>query len=894
MAASSCSRGPQARRRHRRAAFIGASASAALAWTGSHFFAECSTFLSTAWRDNFGFGVPEKHRPASAAGPEVTLRAYQRKWDSRLPESQWETLETPEEEEPPRRKKGWKDPDVQPRLVSSSRMKRQPKGEGQLLKTAQTERYFDTRNLNDERQRERRGGDRGDEGRGGREYEDERRDDFSRGDRRFGDRREPSFGQRERRGGDRGDEGRGGREYEDERRDQEFSRGDRRFGDRREPSFGQRERRGGDRGQEGRGGREYEDERRDQDFSRGGRRFGDRREPSFGGRRDTFDGPPPGRRGNQRFFGDDRRMMADDRRESRGRQDDDYAPMDDEEERFDQPRDETPSPRGRFEQGPPREANMAAMDEDLDYWEAQDGEEPGASRYEEEPFQEAREPPQGAVAEEEGPPPPAGRPPMRPQSSGMTSDRLNAYMQGEPDAVERAAQERAEWEREQNRRSAERFDRGPRREPRARRDDDAPAWAREDGRRDRRFDDRMSGDRGYDERDEAEGSREKKLSGREKRRLQNRRPGQQTGRVQFSASFLTKNIKGVRTAKDLSTVLQKALRHINLNSINIVAALSKLAGFRKPAPGVPPLAEEISATQTTWQEVSRITRRILLRNEVREFELASMASSLAKLQKEAPVLMDIVPNLLAAMGQMHVTTASLDDRWIANVLWALGTLEPRMDEGQRKQALRVFDLLQDRTASMLPKLSARDLAQVVWGLAAFPEFGTEEGQAPLLEKALNAVVKQAPQVSTKSSLVDLPMVACALSKAGQAVTRGNADKVLEKIAFRLAPVLPKLQRWELAALVWTWEQRVPKGLQDKARLAAAAARQDETKLLAKLREKTWVRENFSGLLQEEAALRNVQPEEIQKAPYGPDMSWYERIENAEEPQQDGVRELVDA
>merc|ERR1712224_900811 len=188
-----------------------------------------------------------------------------------------------------------------------------------------------------------------------------------------------------------------------------------------------------------------------------------------------------------------------------------------------------------------------------------------------------------------------------------------------------------------------------------------------------------------------------------------------------------------------------------------------------------------------------------------------------------------------------------------------------------------------RVMALLPSLSPRDLAQVAWGLASLEDSSDED---PLLGSVASLVAKQAPQVSTKASLLDLPMLACALAKAqGGAVPTGPAaDTALDKIAFRLAPVVARLQRWELAALVWTWSQRVPKHLQDRARLAAAAAREDEATLFAKLRNKEWVRKNFGGLLQEEAALRKLQPEEIERSHYGPDTSWYEQRAESKEKQ----------
>jgi len=220
-----------------------------------------------------------------------------------------------------------------------------------------------------------------------------------------------------------------------------------------------------------------------------------------------------------------------------------------------------------------------------------------------------------------------------------------------------------------------------------------------------------------------------------------------------------------------------------------------------------------------------------------------------------------MPPLLAALP---ADLGSMSVQALSTVVWAVSVLELDSDQAKRARQGLVAQM-----EMRLENFTMQELGQAMWALSAIDEIDdtASEEEAVLLMNAADVVTRKAGQTKTESAVADLPRIACALAKFG-VWGSSTASAAMDNIAFRLSTALPKVKRWELAALIWSWEERPGA----KPRNAAIAAKPAITSKNPR-RPRKWVLEHFLDLLREEGALRNLEPSDIDRSPLGPDESW---------------------
>jgi len=351
-------------------------------------------------------------------------------------------------------------------------------------------------------------------------------------------------------------------------------------------------------------------------------------------------------------------------------------------------------------------------------------------------------------------------------------------------------------------------------------------------------------------------TREEKAKKTRPAQVQNPPVKRRKGAPRLTPAMLTAKLKLVNSPEEIAERLMTGMAMFPLNAIHITAAFFKLSDMRRSGQD---LAVAFEDDAPCWQEVVRQTGRLLSRQEMRSREISVVLLAIARLRDKVPSLQkELVPLILKAIpDQVH----SINERSIADIMWSLSVLD---SSGAEAEATTARNVLLPKVSSRLNDFTMQDLAQITWALTS-----SGVGDQRLLDSIADRVRKQTAQTSTWCALSDLPSLACSFAKL-----RPWRRFLMEQIAFRVYPVMDRLKRWELAALLWAWEQGPA-----SARGTRQVRPQDmpEDTALAK-KKKPSVREVFGffyDALSREAEARGLSKEQIARSPNGPDESWYE-------------------
>jgi len=306
---------------------------------------------------------------------------------------------------------------------------------------------------------------------------------------------------------------------------------------------------------------------------------------------------------------------------------------------------------------------------------------------------------------------------------------------------------------------------------------------------------------------------------------------------------VTAKITRAASIKGLAHTLRQAVKEQTLNSIHVAAAFKKLVDLAKPRNFVgQDRSIDVDVSDGIWAELCRQVRQLLIREEMKARDLAATLTAIAKLRSVVPGFKDLTRALIEGVPDV---VADMSERSLSDVLWAFGVLQLESAE-----AVAVRRQVRDQARQKLSGFTPHDLTQAMWGLAVLSD-------ASFVDEVYALVIKHAPQSSNQVAMYDLPTIACAFARLRQ-----WRPRLMEQIAARMSPIIPRLKRWELAALVWTWQQE-PR----HAGAGKAAARPRSSK--------SQVQSEFLQALRKEAAERGLTAEEVERSQWGPDESWFE-------------------
>ncbi|CAK0871667.1 unnamed protein product, partial [Prorocentrum cordatum] len=182
---------------------------------------------------------------------------------------------------------------------------------------------------------------------------------------------------------------------------------------------------------------------------------------------------------------------------------------------------------------------------------------------------------------------------------------------------------------------------------------------------------------------------------------------------------------------------------------------------------------------------------------------------------------------------------------LSNVFWSVGEMLP---EGPATgEAVMAAEAM---AVQRIKEFSLMDVAEALWGLAAW---GAPAVKSPLVPELLRRLRYLPSQADYAAATKGLPKIACAL------VRLGIWDPVvMDEIAYRLIRDIGQLRLWSLAATYWAW-----------TRPCSEPRRPTRTSERCDSRSREYAAHNFMRVLEEQVEMRGVTPEDIESSPAGP-------------------------
>jgi len=227
-----------------------------------------------------------------------------------------------------------------------------------------------------------------------------------------------------------------------------------------------------------------------------------------------------------------------------------------------------------------------------------------------------------------------------------------------------------------------------------------------------------------------------------------------------------------------------------------------------------------------------------------------MLIAAASLRTDFPWIGEVLGVSLAKWVPQNIQT--MTPQAFANTVYGLGVL----NLGNEPEVVEAVESCAKAIPVQMGRFTSMDIAQVAWGIGAR---ASQEEVGELLDAIEQWVIREVSSMSTKSALIDLPMIAVAYARLGD-----WRPAMLDGIARRVYRDVEELRLWSLAALLWVWsDQASPwKGefTQPDSFPTIEEGSGHDTEEVAKL---------FLGKLKDSARKRRIKQEDIDRAPTGP-------------------------